>query len=467
MDIKTVSRHYPRIIATSGSCRQLLFVAIFAASLALLLTIHSPAPAHAQNGICPDDTSSLPNPHGTYPQSSALCSGSDDMELYSWPELSCGQGIKVENGWAWMEDISPITVVPPADMSFPGQAWVSFELTVDYVDPTGTLRLIPEIIIESYNSGGYLLGTAHLTSPMTIREVESDVLGMGYAGLVAASQGGYFRFHPVSIEPSHINRFYYSGIVISNSGWQLPGTCYGYDLPTPTPTPSPTPSVQPTTTATPYPTPTGTLQPTTTPQPTTTATATGQPTATSTLWPTAPPATASPVPTGTPMINPTVNIPTPTPLSDSPALPTIQLPSLSLDADFSTPFPFSVALTPNATAQARHDDIATRTASGMIIVTRWYTTTSSVIAALDPSLTTTSVISSPVQIAETITQNVAAPLRYVRAIHWMMPHSWLFVLFLIVMVIWIFFILFVKFGLAVIGDVADAIRKVIELIPGM
>lgn len=221
--------------------------------------------------------------------------------------------------------------------------------------------------------------------------------------------------------------------------------------PAATSTPSPTPSVTPTwDPANPTPTyyPTATPQPTSQPPASRTPTytpisfATWTPGATWTAWP-----TVTPLPLST-------GYSTPPGAWGTPVFPTLA-PIATVEA--------VGGFTPDATYEARVDQIATSIAFGSIMSTRAYTYTNHVLAWTDPDADTGG-LGSMVTAAYSITHNIALPIGYVKSIQDYLPNLWPLIMTLLLALLWILMVLIIKFSLAVIGDVIDVVIKIIGLI---
>lgn len=472
MDVQTVSR--PRYY-------------LIVLAVAVLVTA-IPMPAQAQSGTCPDTTNQVTTPGGWYPSGSATCV--DDTAftvdaLYS-PDAPCGVVFMVDDNIdAAFEDEWPhMVVAPPAGFAFPsGAARIMF--IFEPFSRVGMFNTVTPFLnevnfeVRSYYPTGQLISSSLVSTTSFTqkwRTVDPDDIyyvpetmyyEMSFTTPMVSD--GYVDIHIIEPEPpgiwggsDYLEKYFLSSFRLGDTASGVPSLCDVPGAATPTPPPTATMTPVPTVTGTATATTTGTPPATATPS--TTPTGTLPPSPSPTFWPTAPGGTMTPLPSLTPMNNPTMEVATPTPIGEVPTLPAIQLPSLDLQTDYSTPFPFSVALTPNATAQARLNDISTRTAGGMIIVTRWYTSTNAALDVLTLDITSTTGISTPLQIATTITENISEPIRYVKSLRWMMPHSWIFVLSLILMTVWIFFILFVKFAIAVASDGATAMRRVWDIV---
>lgn len=435
------------------------FLAVVSLALTLLLLVI--AGAHAQSGSCPDYTHELGYISGFYPTLKICDDGSQSTERVMVPGMPCEVGIRTRH--AYVGEQPGVYVIFPNGQVFPsGHAKVSF--FASGLDILGRRRA-PDLgfIVESFNGSGVKIGQRVITTVYPVAEGEFIELPNGdrlflfpNSGVppltLPAVAGGYLRIRENVQNWSTGWEMY--GLVVVDANGYAPSPCNGeipnYNTPTPTHTLAPTD------------TPAGP-----------TATATNTPTATSTPWafPSVTPVTSTPTawPTRTPQPLHTMPVPpTPTPM------PTLELSTIVPPAidppsvgGFDTPEAFDIALTPNATTEARLDDMATVAADGGAIATRWYTSTQSSLGWMGTGVTNTTGISSPVQIASELSTNLTAPIRYAKAVGIYVPNLWPIILFLLLATIWIFFVLIVKYGIAIVAETAEVLRKLIELFPGM
>lgn len=459
----------------------------------IILFVSTVEPAAAQSGACPDYTTTLsPPPYGSYPSTTQFCASSANTNLVFNPDIPCGSGLEFDEPWSVVIYGADFIFVPPAAQTFPsGRAQLQFALTVDYLLPTVD-RTPPSVTIRSYGSNDWYLDYYHWdaydTYPYQIEVVDSDtVIYWYYTGYGAATSGGkvsirmeqngYFQL-VVTGSSSLVQRYYASNIGVVDSSYYLPPTCSGFPMPTPTPTVGPTDTPTPDATPTTGPTPTDTPVPTDTPTPQTYPTAQGgtitpQPTITpyspSTIQ--APP-TPTPWVVGTlpPLSPPQVNTP------DVPVLPTLpgfdDIPVPGTQTVITVPvLSTAPALTGTfnltGTRAAQLGTIQQWVTETNVIVTRWYVTSNESLGWLDPDSAAAGGISTTTGLAAELVTNVTAPISYVRALSVYMPTMWPYLVFVLLLVLWIFINLLVKFGVGIITEVIEAVRKLIELIPGM
>jgi hypothetical protein len=300
---------------------------------------------------------------------------------------------------------------------------------------------------------------------MSRDDFDSELNSFGYAYYwaitdvdLATSTGGYFTVQVLEPSVIQVRDYYFQSFRVNDVNLGYPDMC---ELPgglppapaTATPTETPTPSEP---TNTPTSTPDG-YDPTetSTPEPTSTFGATSEggtytpyPSATSEAFSTiAPQATPTPFPG---QVLPTLDI------------PPVQMPSIG---DMATAEPIDIGLTPNATTEARTTVISEWISDTQIISNGWMTTTDQAISWLDPNITATTGISSPVQIRDEMIQNIAQPIAIFRGLYLYIPNLWPYLLLMFIMLAWIIFILLVKFGVAVISESMELLRKVWESIP--
>ncbi len=472
MDIQAILRHRPYLIL------------VVLVGLGLLAA----RPAFSQMATCPDFTSTLAPPPGNWPGTMALCiDPADDQTSIGYaPEAPCGGYVSVHKEYV---DLLPplvhplLYITPPPNMTFPsGQAKLSF--IFDSVATWGIQNSYDgntQLRIESFSAGGSRIASSLINSSSYPLTTGDPILGYtsGHTHYfliedveLTAVQGGYLTIQPIATSSGGlitIRDYHFTSVRVNDREAFIPPLCLvpGSDYtPSPTPTPTFTPTHTPsptllpgsTVTATPTATPTGTWNPTATPWPTGTATP----------WPTSVGGTPSPHPSQTPIpLNtlPAGSTPTPFPVAQ---MPTLSLPSLTLPGvgDFTTPGSLGVALTPNATGEARIAAIETEAAQTGLVVTRWHTATNQALGVLAVNVTHTSGISTPVQMADGLIRNLTLPISTLKSIQQYFPNLWWFILFLLITTGWIFFVLFVKFSIAIISEPAELLRRLIELIPG-
>ncbi len=476
-------------------------------TLFLLLLLTVPLPARAQSGSCPDYTNELsPSPTGTYPSNTKFCAGKDSSATFGivyGDEYPCSTAINVGStvGAVMKGEFDPLLIVPPSAMPFSaGYANMRFEF-----HPAGFFGEYTQdvlIKIESYSPTGVL----RAQTVFNVRDHPSVVSQFGNTWYLpelqlAAEQNGYFTLQVVAPTPTSLADYFISGLQITDSSG-FPATCQipggGWPTATPSPTPIPPPATN-TPQSTPQNTPTGTWQPTAT----ATNTPQNTPQNTPTAWPTSPGGTFTPWPSATPYTPQEIDAePTGTPLP-LPFLPDIGFPSVNLPGDigygnapmpgnigfpsfpppehtsatypeinvpsvpiFSTPDGIGVSLTPNATTEAKLIEVRGWISNTEETVDRWSGATAAGLGWLNPDITSTTGISSPMQIAAAITEPITLPISYVRSLSVYVPHIWPYIFLIFLMLLWIFFNLMAKFGLAIISEILDVIRRVIELIPG-
>lgn len=454
MDVKDLARYFAYLVVFVG----------------LLVPKHL---IYAQSGTCPDYTNELvPVPPGTYPGATAMCvnpaEGGDIYQEYNndWP---CGAGIVIDpNYQAIINGEHPVlTIVPPGNQSFSsGSIRIRFLLSGhDYFggnfDGAVTVRLI------TFNSGGSQLDLEDLVSsnfPFTV-----GGFGIRYFEIetvMAFETGGYYTQQIISPPPLEINDVEVFNVGHVDGATGLP-QFYQCSVPGAL---TPTPTVLPTATMTQEPTntPTGTLPATYTPGPTDTPGPTLTPSLTPQIFPTAPGGTITPLPSATPVVFSTLpppNTPTPWPGVTLPPIATpdtdVPFPNISQ----ATAPPFSMALTPDATAQARQTEMSGYLANVGAVATEWAGITDEGLGLV--SITNTIGISTPVEIAQEMVTNVLVPLSLVELLQIYMPNLWPLIFGIVLLAAWVFFILFLKFGLAVVSEALELLRRVIELFPFM
>lgn len=462
--------------------RAALWLALLLAGLLLAV---AQRPAAAQTTICGDDLVPLQAPPGTYPSTTSFC-GVDDGRLSNGygGDMPCGGAILGYSTWpiGTGEDYI-ITMIPPTNQLFPsGQAKISF-LWAGFSTITGLGINEPDTswTIRTFSSAGQQIAATQIRADDPSVDIHIGNNPCGDAGWFCVGPAYWYyvtvtlampnQYGYVHVQASGRYKSMFTSFRVGDAAGGAPGMCDVPGAPTPTPEPSATPDGTATNTPTATLTSTPTETPTGTPP---TPTLTGTPTATD--FSTAPPPDETwtprptqPAPTSTPIILVTVPAQaTPTPFGNATMPPlilaTADLPEPGLI--FPTPPPITVDGTPISNT-VNVGDISTRTAEMMIIVTRWYTTTEQAFTWIDPTITTTTGISSPVQIAAMMAESVAAPISWIRAIQYMMPNAWPMVLAALLSLAWMVFIIIAKFAIAVIAEVIEVIRKLIELIPGM
>ncbi|RMH01285.1 MAG: hypothetical protein D6706_02080 [Chloroflexi bacterium] len=458
-----MARHHTDL-ATQNKTWHLGRVAIL---VSLLVLLAAPGQAIAQSGTCPDWTNALePPPTGFYPASAKVCVGPDpsaNVFIAYDSDLPCGAGVSAKpifntflTGW------EPIVFVPPATMPLNGRADLGFLLYVD----VSSFPAPDEIIfrVRSYSATGDPLSVAdlYIYNYPKITAVGGFVPAYDVKAEVDAETGGFFSITLESPGPLYISGYTISSLRVAPPG-NLPPHCLAAAVPTATPTAIPTATPTATGTTTPPPTATATTSPTTTPTP----------------WPTAPGGTITPLPTRTPYtpqelppeptITPLPNVYMPLPQMGTVTFPSVTLPTISTPdlAGYSTPAPFDVGMTPDATTQAEISQIGGWISETQSTANQWLTSTNEALGWFSPHVTATTGISSPVEIADTMISFATQPVGYVRSLAVYMPNIWPYVLAVFLMLLWVFLNLLVKFGLAIVSEFLEVLRKVIELIPGM
>lgn len=440
-------------------------------------------PVAGQNGVCPDDTEQLQTPPGTYPAGSSVCkpSGADNISTGFHGDAPCGGGVIVSDDLPWGSD-HPITrIVPPAGQGYPnGKAKMSFIFTsfsvygtryedevnwrLESYGPTGIRLASTTISSNSYTQvlgenpcEGYYICASNKALWYIVNEVE-----------LSAAQGGWFELK-VSWPANYAQmpHYWYTSMQVWPADFPAPPLCSipGGELPTPTPTPGPTNTPQPTNTPE---GPTATNTPGPSPTPTITPTATTPPTATGTAYPTQEPPeeTWTPQATNTPqqlVTRPAEDTPTPFAMETMPAitLPGIQYPSVG---GVPTARPFDLDLTPNATNEARATEMASGVATVGAVATRWLTPSVEGIGYMSTTVTTTTGISSPVDIAELLVSDLTRPIAFIKFLGLYMPNTWPLILFVLLAAAWVFFNLIVKYGIAIVSESLEVLRKIVDLV---
>lgn len=438
----------------------------------ILWGLFSPQTARAQGGNCPDGLVELsPIMTGTYPNSIKLCTEADhgvgtSVELVSGQYIPCDSALAMRSILFTRWNAHPeFTFVLPPSLNFPsGSARIRYEFAALDWDNNSYPQFSEHglsLVIRSFSPDRQLLQTVW-SSPG--RSTVTRATGLRWYfmdDLIVAEPNGYITIQVRQPERLHVAHYMIASLQIDDSHRWLPEYCPIPDATMPhTPTPPPvitiTPSPPPSGTNTP--TPTGTILP---------PTATALPTITPTRWPTAVGGTQQPQPTST-AYQPIEVSPEPA----GTALPVVSLPDPSMPnvswpgvPTMGSPEPINVGLTPNATSQARVDTIQGWVDDAEITSGAWSSSTNQALGWLDPDVSSTTGISTPVQIADTITTNIYAPFSYVRAVAVYMPSIWPYVLAILLMFIWIFINLLIKYGLAIVSETLEIIRKIIEVIP--
>jgi hypothetical protein len=131
-----------------------------------------------------------------------------------------------------------------------------------------------------------------------------------------------------------------------------------------------------------------------------------------------------------------------------------------------TPAPFTVGLTPNPTTIAMQTEISGWEEDVSLVVTRWYTATFHSLGNLDTTVTTTTGISTPGEIANAMIGTIAQPISYFRGLVLYMPNTWPYIFLILLMLAWVLFNIIAKLSVGVIAEVLEILRKLVELIPG-
>lgn len=433
----------------------------------LLCLLFLAAPAWAQNGSCPDYTNAIGAPFGFYPPMLVCDDGSFDSELIIDESMPCGVGVRTR--WAFIGEQPGFYVIFPPNQSLPS-GWANIDFYGAALNiarqRTNTTFFVT---IESYNASNIKIDslTAHSSSADFIVLPNGDRLFKFPRGPLTLSlqvaPGGYLYIRADKDEGYFTSFWEVYGMRVYDSAGMAPPLCSIPGHQTPTPAPTLTPSITPTPSETPFgaSSPTPSLTPTTTRTPSATPTIHSFPTVTPfTVTP-----TAWPTPTPQPLYTmPPRSTPTEIPLAEMPALtmPTLEFPGVG---GVSTAAAIEITLEPNATNEAVIDAVATQSAETMAMVTRWYTTTQAALGYTDTGLTTTTTVSTPIQIASELTANLSWPIRFIRSGSIYLPNLWPFLLFLILAVIWIFFVVISKWAVAIVAETLDIIRRIKQMLP--
>jgi hypothetical protein len=441
--------------------------------LVFVMLLVRPPSAWAQNPNCPGGSQQFwPLPASTYPYNTTICGnvGADfaDYYLSASDQLPCDSQLKIVPNWsgALLNEHATTAVFPPVSQSFPsGGIRLRFQATYNgYLYNQSEFRFS----IATFNGSGQRLAITEFLSlnfPQTLTEWNDYITEFDIT--MAFEQGGYWTLTPVYPPAWALHSMYIMSVQMFDAtpGYPLPHMCQvpGIPIPPDTPTPSPTPSPSPT--FTPSPSPTGTWNPTATNTPQNTPT----PSRTPQTFPTNTPGFGfTPLPSKTPIppvIVPGENTPTPMPAPDMPGL---SLPNISFPGapQFLPPSsPAAVGLTPDATTQARIDDTTEWINEIGIVTTRWYTSTAFSSETL--MITSTTGISTPIEIATDLAINITWPIRMAKATQIYVPNLWPFVLFILVAAGWVFFNLSAKFAIAILAEILELLRKLYHMIPGL
>jgi hypothetical protein len=441
--------------------------------LPLLLLVLALFPQTAAANSCPDwvgDPVLFPPPPGTYPGGGGVCysgsEGSANVQLVYGSDIPCTGGIQLlADSWTWWRGY-PILYFNLAD-SFPqGVGLIRFHL---YTETRGGYE--PVLFeLATYGPGANYLSREVLST----HQFSTVTHGCYISGIntyckqtstisrqVPLETNGSWSIYPQTV--SGLNDFTLSSVQVGGGvAPHLPQMCSIPNAPTPTPTPTLTPTGTPTVTPTRTATPTGTFEPT----PTITPTGTIEPTNTPTLWPTAPAVTVTPRPTNTPYQFPTMQpLATPTGIAVA-TLPAMVMPTLSDLGNFEampTMEPFSVALTPNATSQARTQQQAEQMAEVMIAATRWHSMTEFALVMTD--LESGALISSTDEIAIAITQDITEPIARIKGLSIYMPNLWPYLWILFLIFLWIVGNIIFKFGFGLLATIFEIMRRLWQMLP--
>ena len=424
----------------------------------LLLFLLFPVPVSAQSN-CPDYATPLnPSPAGTIPSDVELCTNPTEagmITIHSDSETPCGQVVLFETNFASNinNQHDTLTIVPPVGQTFPsGIMKLAFQFSArNYLGQP--LNNPVTALIRSYNSAGVEIGS--VSSVLTNFTSVVSTYGEKYylvELLLTFEQGGFIEFLVTDPPPYQLNDYSIGSLNIIDGSAVPPVWCpvAGSTIPTPTPVPTlpPTYTPVPPGPLTPSPTPLSTWTPSPTPQ----------------SFPTAPGGTPSPAPTQTPYAINTSSAPlTPTPIPP-PDLPSISLPGVTVPdvPNYSTPLPLSVALTPNATAQAQLDDIQGMTDDMSALATRVGVTTTIMLQTL--SVTNTFGVSSTTEMADRFGEVVAEynPISYYISLEELIPNMYAVLSVILLAFFWKTFFRFAGF---IIGFVSDVLINIWQQFP--
>lgn len=427
----------------------------------LILVLGLVRPAQAQSGSCPPGSVQLTTPHGTWPDSTIVCrqyitAFATEIDIAEFEDFPCdqqlrftkslfssspkayyvpdpsvpmGQAMRVEF-WAWWLR-SPNAWSPPGE----GEAL----LHIRFYDQNRVFRYYKKIDLSDYP---YITGT--YTQLIYDLEFYAHFISFETAHFGTDLTEGYVEVYPeITVQPlGDSYDMYISSWKMARSSETLPEACIppGWtSLPTATPIP--------TTTATPTPTPTGVYTPT--------ATAT---------WPvslpTSPGGTITPpaIPTTTPIVFNTVmpeNTPTPfPPLS----IPTLNIPAVNFPTvDAVTIVPMAVGTI--TTTNTGLGDLADT------INNDWTSSVNAATSGLSTTITTTTGISAPIAMINTLTQSLSVPVSYAKAIPAYMPNTSPFILWIFLIAAFVVFVVTSKFLVQAVVFVFELIRRIWEAIP--
>src|SRR5690606_9699663 len=89
----------------------------------------------------------------------------------------------------------------------------------------------------------------------------------------------------------------------------------------------------------------------------------------------------------------------------------------------------------------------------------WITDTAGIVSSLDPSVTDTTVISSPNQIAAIAASSVSVPVSYAKSVSYYMPNTWPYILAGLGFVTFMFFNVLAKFIINNFGKLLEIVRR--------
>ena len=454
MDTKTVPRHFAYLVAV----------------IILLLVSRS---AHAQSGTCPDNTTQHGNlPAGTYPPG-VLCDAGGHSQVVYNPMLPCGSGVEIDV--PIFGEPGVFYIVPSAGYMYPSGV-ANFRAFVGAYFVNSPVRSDLELRFVSYDSAGVQLEQKIIS---TVGYTAYDAPGGHFWYLdfsISLTTGGYLTVMSYDL-PLAATRWSIANMVLVDSGGWSPPTCTVPGMPTATPTTIPTNTPTPSTTPTPPNTPTpsdtpGAMTPSATAAPTGTPTNTPiiPPSITPTSTPPLPtvdnPGTLTPLPTNTPYQIVTAPVPPSPTQMNAPQLPVPVFPTVHIGSveRIGTPLPLDIQLTIDATTEAQLGAVGTSVVQIEAVATDWADSINEAMANL--SVSNTQGISTPIEYANTIAENISEPFSYVRAIKVLAPNMWGIIFFTIIATAWVVFVLVTKTSLAVVTDAVGAIKGLVQLIAG-
>lgn len=467
-----------------GKLRKRLIVFTLVALSGWFVIVATLSPALAQAYSCPPGTHHLTTPTSTYPAESIICSTSGSSFTRSVNFYPCDQEIVVQNhvvygaGPGGSAPWGPkIYIAPPPSVYMSQVSKIRM-----YMYSTQNASLFPPGPIAGEDLGGFAEVTSYNLDGIQhdqvvvnfddMQEIETGYIQLGltyyyrlflldvnienreaYSNLYSVR----FKFNPGAVY--WIDAHIITSVQISPMDYPIPEMCQapGTNLPTSTPNWTPPPTRTPIPSTTPFPTWTPNL----TPSPT--------------YWPlpTAPGGTSLPTMTLAPPVIITVPAEsTPTPFAPA-SLPTLSFPSVPTYAGAT---PWSTAVIPTIAfptiEAADTPEIPDNEPPDIgplleLLDSDWISDSTSIVSMLDPSVTDTTVISSPNQIVTVMTSGVGLPVSYIKAVNLYMPNTWPYILAGFGFVLWFMFNIIARFILTNLGKILDIVRRVIELIPGL